>query len=1500
MRPTGSVRSSSLAMMFISALLASADASAAESAGSGHAAGGRLVAVNHKPGLHGQMLVSEPDPDPDSVAFGTTNPSALATSTQTYSDGPAVPCGTKNGNGAHSGDESDLAVSSRRLNTDSSYTVTTTFSFSSSSTSCVCMSDYANGYGYLTGAQTYEAASFTDTLDSSKTVTGITATMCGVSCGCNNMQLTVGGVYVGSDTTTYNCVCSGQDYLSFDATSSLSAGEADSYNIGGTNEIIMTIDGNYAVSAIAVTIYYRDEQPSSEPTSTPQPTVTPAPTVLPTVAPTMTHKPTTKPTPVPSPFPTPSPSPIPTLVPSTPIPTQDCTDAGYGVSDVTGQCYECPAGRYDDNSTTSHECVWCAVGTYQSASGQTSCDDCAEGTLSYADRTNCGACDKGEYAYNDTACESCPFGRYAPTAQEDECLLCSEGFYTGVAISASTCSGCDAGKYAAEGSVNCTECEAGTYSTSKSETCTDCEAGTYSASTGEGSCTSCVPGYYQASTKQTACEQCVAGTIAPANGATSCIECDSGTYATAGASSCTKCDGGSYSNTTGGAGSCEQCTSGRYSTTASADCELCAGGKYSSTGSAACDTCVAGTASSAGDGSCEMCAAGFFSAAGASACSACVAGNYNTKNGSDTCTPCPSGYYEALGAATACEACTPGKIAATAGSTACAACASGTYALAASSACTKCDAGTYSLKASSNCTQCGPGTYSLGAASLCVVCEVGKKAPGKGQATRCIDCAGGTFQNENGSTSCNNCTIGRYAVSTGAKACDNCAAGQYTDEAGQLYCEKCSSSPKFGPEYWSEEGAFECDQCVLGYYSDGQTAGDYPDCDGALETCAPTRCAKCPSGVECRSSGITIESLVMKPGFFRFTETSSDVRECPYEKNCKFPNGTGEGICIKGAVGPLCGKCDDRYYLRDAVAQCVACITSSSWYIGPLVGLLILIMGLVVLYSQKARILEFKKKYTQKIEGFSFRLAACFVTLQIIMLLQENRKAVGGKPIPRPYGNFVANLSFLALDIIQFLPFSCAYGKQMDHFEALVFNTTIPLSVFAFVMLIAWLMDMKEGRKGLLAHVKRLAETPEQKAAREAKKAKSNRDLAIARSASGKNLSEDIKPTHVKQLGAYFMQAALLILPATSLRIAKSVRCDYFDCPTGLSGKTLDFESCGEFDNPAYGYLAADYTIDCLDSEFQSMDRYWSMFTYSMCMIFIYPIGIPLALWVSLYRIRDKLNPPGMHEHTAIKHRKDDFDGLLLKEPIAQFATHYRPHVWYYEVYALLRRLVLTSLALACPDLGSTTIFVLSVSLITLVIEKESQPHVNPYLTAFTYMLHWQVILVILFTLLLDAEMTSGIGAVFISVSLLIVNIGMIAIVLFDTRETDKKMNQVLHSLDRANSNLRRQTLVSTSEPGGQEDDGHSSPIHIEDVGHEVGEGDDDIHRVHSDDVAHVIEEGGVHKMVPVEAIPTPRPDGVEMTDFVPPIGLPTPTDTVETTETAVANTETRGAEATL
>ena len=48
----------------------------------------------------------------------------------------------------------------------------------------------------------------------------------------------------------------------------------------------------------------------------------------------------------------------------------------------------------------------------------------------------------GQYVYNDQSCEICPGGRYAPSAQEDECLECFAGFFTGSPNSSTTCTSC--------------------------------------------------------------------------------------------------------------------------------------------------------------------------------------------------------------------------------------------------------------------------------------------------------------------------------------------------------------------------------------------------------------------------------------------------------------------------------------------------------------------------------------------------------------------------------------------------------------------------------------------------------------------------------------------------------------------------------------------------------------------------------------------------------------------------------------------------------------------------------------------------------------------------------------------------------------------------------------------------------------------------------------------------------------------------------------------------
>ena len=63
--------------------------------------------------------------------------------------------------------------------------------------------------------------------------------------------------------------------------------------------------------------------------------------------------------------------------------------------------------------------------------GARECLPCPEGEMSSADRASCGSCPAGTFVFNDTACNSCGQGKYAPSAQTDDCLECGEGYYTG-------------------------------------------------------------------------------------------------------------------------------------------------------------------------------------------------------------------------------------------------------------------------------------------------------------------------------------------------------------------------------------------------------------------------------------------------------------------------------------------------------------------------------------------------------------------------------------------------------------------------------------------------------------------------------------------------------------------------------------------------------------------------------------------------------------------------------------------------------------------------------------------------------------------------------------------------------------------------------------------------------------------------------------------------------------------------------------------------------------
>jgi len=297
---------------------------------------------------------------------------------------------------------------------------------------------------------------------------------------------------------------------------------------------------------------------------------------------TYTCAPTSNPTPVPTIVPTPftdSPTIVPTETTDSPTPsptispTVQCTSGTYldGLS-----CENCAIGSYSsfDGAPFPTSCTPCQSGKYNTASGESSCIECATGKLSSADRTFCKDCEAGEYNFNNTECVSCEYGKYAPQALTDSCLTCTAGSNTNNASKATTCTACDAGTYSNASSVDCLSCSRGKYSPSGSSKCLDCEAGFISPEVGASTCTSCSAGKYTSIQGSYNCTVCAKGKYQGSTGQSECIDCDAGKYIdTSKASTCTSCPIGYDSES--GASECDLAQEGYFLSYPDSNSEIC-------------------------------------------------------------------------------------------------------------------------------------------------------------------------------------------------------------------------------------------------------------------------------------------------------------------------------------------------------------------------------------------------------------------------------------------------------------------------------------------------------------------------------------------------------------------------------------------------------------------------------------------------------------------------------------------------------------------------------------------------------------------------------------------------------------------------------------------------------------------------------------------------------------------------------------------------------------
>ena len=259
--------------------------------------------------------------------------------------------------------------------------------------------------------------------------------------------------------------------------------------------------------------------------------------------------------------------------------------------------------------------------------------------------------------------------------------------------------------------------------------------------------------------------------------------------------------------------------------------------------------------------------------------------------------------------------------------------------------------------------------------------------------------------------------------------------------------------------------------------------------------------------------------------------------------------------------------------------------------------------------------------------------------------------------------------------------------------------------------------------------------------------------VAKTKTTVNKNASHDIGhhfDYSVLQLLQITTFAVVMLLPIISRAILKTFRCISYRDGDGVSD--------------VLRVQFADPNVDCDDSS----GPYTFMVAYAAVNVLIWPVGVPLGLVIWLRRIAEHLDPPGVSEAEAIQLRLAN--NHVKDSAIAYIALTYRPRYWFYEICINLpRRLLLTCFVLMFSTRGAFILFVVTVSVLTTVAEREMYPHIDDYLGAFVHLNSWMILLCIIAFLYMNAEMKdvpdSLVGAI-----LLLVNLLMVIFVFTDTR----------------------------------------------------------------------------------------------------------------------------------
>jgi len=270
-----------------------------------------------------------------------------------------------------------------------------------------------------------------------------------------------------------------------------------------------------------------------------------------------------------------------------------------GFSLLNGIPKSCPKGRYSSKLTPcSATCELCPVGKF-STPGSSECGGCVPGEIQTSP-TECSKCDAGKFSeIGDIECTDCPPSTYSEEKGASACTQCAAGTFADPNLTGQTssnvCQNCPAGYEQSEPQqTSCDICVGGKFSAAGASSCSGCQAGKYHTLTGQtssASCIDCPNGYYSDTIGQSSCKECDAGRYQDQHGQTSCKACSVGRASYGkGKSLCSTCSAGKYANA--GWNACGDCYYGYYSSSGWENCAYCPQGYWQDQlGQSACKAC---------------------------------------------------------------------------------------------------------------------------------------------------------------------------------------------------------------------------------------------------------------------------------------------------------------------------------------------------------------------------------------------------------------------------------------------------------------------------------------------------------------------------------------------------------------------------------------------------------------------------------------------------------------------------------------------------------------------------------------------------------------------------------------------------------------------------------------------------------------------------------------------------------------------------------------------